>query len=92
MKISIADVKKRLGVGVEFVGEFVGDNAKFCRPGMEKTRRRVVTNNTQLVSEFLDGPKVGQVIYCKWAGVTADERDGGIFLTSDGEEFLKITI
>lgn len=92
MKISITEVKRRLVAGTNFVGEFVGDNVRLCSPGMEKTRRCVKKNTTEMVSEFLDGPKVGQSIFCKWAGVTADERDGSIFLTANGQEFLKITI
>jgi hypothetical protein len=96
MKIAIAEVKRRLAVGTEYTGEFVGVNARMCAPGMQVTRRRVVNNKTQLVSELLDGPKAGQLIYLNWKNVVADERDGSIFLTMTEtpkpEEFLKITL
>ena len=95
-KISIAEVKRRLTVGVEFTGEFVGRNANRCQPGMQRTRRRVRKNKTELVSELLDGPKTGELIYLDWKNVVADERDGSIFLTmmevEPPEEFLKITL
>jgi hypothetical protein len=96
MKLSIAEVKRRLAPGVEFTGEFVGTNAARCKPGMQVTRRKVVSNKSQLVSQFIDGPKAGETIYLNWTGVTADERDGSIYLTmtevSPPEEFLKITL
>lgn len=95
-KLSIAEVKRRLAPGVEFVGEFVGVNAHRCPPGLQKTRRRVVKNASQLVSEFLDGPKVGELIYLRWVHTSAEERDGAIFLTMTEvrppEKFLKITL
>jgi len=95
MKLSIAEVKRRLSVGVEFTGEFVGTNAGRCQPGMQTTRRRVVKNTSTLVSVLLDGPKKDELIYLDWKNVTADERDGSVFLTmadvNPPEEFLKIT-
>lgn len=96
MKIAIAEVKRRLAEGIEYTGEFIGINAKMCKPGMQVTRRVVRKNKTQMVSVFLDGPKVGEPIYLNWKNVTADERDGSIFLsmteTEQPEEFLKITL
>jgi hypothetical protein len=96
MKIAIAEVKLRLAEGVEYTGEFVGVNARMCKPGMQVTRRVIVKNKSEMVSRFIDGPKAGEVIYLNWKNVTADERDGSIFLsmteTATPEEFLKITL
>jgi hypothetical protein len=96
MKISIAAVKRKLKEGVEYTGEFTGTNSSRCVPNLSKTRRRIIANKSVMVSVFLDGPKVGEKIYLDWKDVTADERDGSIFLTmtsvSPPEEFMKITI
>lgn len=97
MKISIAEVKRRLQPGVEYIGEFVGTNRLRCAPGMAVTRRQVVKCTPSLQSVFLDGPKEGHLIYGDWNHVTADERDGSIYLTMDltqgrREEYLKITL
>jgi len=103
MKITIAEVKRRLKIGTEFTGEFVGSNAKVCKPGMQITQRRVTKNNKELESLLLDGPNSGQKIYLNWTNVVADERDGSIFLALNEEqalecvpqrnpEFLKITL
>lgn len=96
MKIAIAEVKRRLVEGIEYKGEFIGINAKMCKPGMQVTRRVVLKNKTEMVSMFLDGPKKDESIYLKWKNVTAEERDGSIFLsmteTERPEEFLKITL
>ena len=35
MKIAIAEVKILLAEGVEYTGEFIGINAKMCKPGMQ---------------------------------------------------------
>lgn len=96
MKISIAEVKRRLDECVKYTGEFIGTNAKRCPPDMQVTNRIVLKNKSQLVSMFLDGPKQGEVIYLNWKYVRAEERNGSIFLsmteTEPEEEFLKITI
>lgn len=94
-KISIAEVKRRLAVGVTFTGEFVGTNAVRAAPGMKILRRRVISNKSVMTCELLEGPKMGQAIDLNWKNVTADERDGSIYLTMNDidppEEFLKIT-
>jgi hypothetical protein len=96
MKIAIAEVKRRLVEGVEYTGEFIGINAKMCKPGMQVTRRVVRKNKTEMVSVFLDGPKKDESIYLNWKNVTAEERDGSIFLsmteTERPDEFLRITL
>lgn len=96
MRLSITKVREQLPEGREFTGEFIGLNAKFCRPGMQVTRRRVVKNSSyQLLSRFLDGPQKGRLIYLAWKGLTAEDVDGAVILTKtvDGEPeaFLKIT-
>jgi len=97
MKISIAEVKRRLAAGVLCVVEFVGRvNGKHGLSGQRITRRRIVSNGSEMVSLVLDGPNMGQIGHLKWRGVTADEREGIIYLTmttvSPPDEFLKITI
>jgi hypothetical protein len=95
-KLSIAALKRRLTEGVEYTGEFIGKNATICRPGLQVTRRVVVSNKSDLVSRFIDGPKAGGTIYLPWNGKTADERDGSIYVSNSHvnppEEFLKITL
>lgn len=101
-KLSIAEVKRRLPVGCIYLGEFIGGNAHRAKPGNVCTKRRVETQKSQMVSRLLTGPNSNlsprddnkELIYLHWVGITADERDGSIFLTLvEGEdEFLKITI
>lgn len=92
--MKISELKKLLPVGKEFVVEFIGINRKLCLPGMELTKRVVHQNNSQLVSQFLEGPKINQLIYMSWKGIEASERDGSIFLsgTDSGGDFLRIQI
>lgn len=92
--MTIAELKRRLAPGVEFTVEFIGVNRRYCRPGSELTRRRVETNKSQLVSRFLDGPRAGELIYLPWAGITAVEREGSVYLSGPdtGGEFLRIQI
>jgi len=92
MKLSKAEVRRRLSPGTQFTGEFIGQNAKFCAPGMEVCRREVQTNSThQLISKLLDGPKVGESIYLQWSNVVAREENSAIILSDEGDDFLKIT-
>jgi len=94
MKISAAEVRRRLPVGTECIVEFIGINRKHCAPGNERTRRRIIGQTaSQMVSLFLEGPKVDHRIYLQWYRITAEEKDGAIIL-SDGYqgEFLKIEL
>lgn len=85
MKISIAEVKRCLPVGKEVSFEYVG----FPKNGV-KSKRKVIKNSSyQLITTILDGPKTGESVYLDWNGVTADERDGDVYL-KDTEEFVKI--
>lgn len=93
-KISITALRKRLPVGAELTGEFIGVNRQHCRAGNECTSRIIVTNSShQLVQRLLTGPIAGTLTYLQWSGLTAYERDGSIFIADDvTEEFLKLTI
>lgn len=94
--MKIAEVKRRLSPNVEFTVEFIGSNSNRCVPNMRKTRRRIVSNKSQMVSVILEGSEAGEQAYLTWKNVSAEERDGSIFLTKTDaeppEEFLKITI
>ena len=105
MKLSIAEVKRRLPVGTEYTGEFIGTmNVRVIgnlgvtnlhKSEQERiTRRRIVKQTSEMVSEFLDGPKAGQQIYLTWKGVSAQEdTDGSIVLMMDNvEPFLRIRL
>jgi len=92
MKISAAEVRRRLPVGTECTVEFIGVNRKFCPPGNERTRRRIEKQTVnQMKSRFLNGPKEGNNIWLNWLGVKAEDQDGAIILSDDQQgEFLKI--
>lgn len=97
MKISISEVKRRLHPGVKFIGEFIGINRSICKSGLEITNREVVKNtSSQMISKYVNGPRVGSFIYLTWNGLTAEEKEGSIYLTMTDndkpEEFLKITL
>lgn len=97
-KLSIAELQRRLPIGTEITAEFIGKVNTRMAPDMKISKRKVVNNTKRLLeSEFLDGPKKGQSIFLDWKGVTADERDGSIYLSQSfspdtSEEFLKITL
>lgn len=93
MKITIAEAMRRLPVGTEFTGEFLNP-LPTMDPARLVTRRKVKRQTpARMVSTFLDGPRAGNEIELNWRGVTADERDGAIYLTMNetGREFLRIT-
>lgn len=103
MKLSIAEVKRRLSVGTEFTAEFLrgplvvrGNTGDTVMPVPAPSRRRVTKQTSQMVSVYLDGPKVGKSIYCDWAGVTArEDTDGSIVLTNNkvtpAEDFVRFS-
>lgn len=100
MKLSIAEVKRRLAVGTEFTAEYLGGplvvrgncgDTTFQVPPPSK--RRVIKQTSQMVSIHLEGPKAGQSVYCDWAGVAArEDTDGSIVLTmkSPEKDFVRI--
>lgn len=89
--ISIAEVKRRLPVGAQYTGE----NLVALRPeNRGPFTRRVLSQATEMVSVYLDGPKEGQKIYLgSWRGVEAREENGAIVLRDflGGLDFLRIT-
>jgi hypothetical protein len=107
-KLSIAALKRMLPVGAEFTAEFCCRTAVIVRGNLGTTthfvpqpddlrisRRRVVKQTSQMVSEYLTGPKQGQQIYCQWTGTTARrDASGDIVLTNTQvdppEDFLRI--
>ena len=94
MKIAIAELKRMLPVGQEYMAEFIGVNRIHCKPGIQLTKRIVVKSNSELISKFLDGPRINELIYLgSWVGITADKREDGIYLSSSEiGEFLKISL
>lgn len=108
MKMTIAELKRRLPVGAEFTAQFlrgpitVRGNCGDTVLATDNTprRRRVVKQTSQMVSVHLDGPKVGHNAYLTWKGTTArQDTDGSIILTMNDDEgkrppedYLKITL
>lgn len=96
MKVSIAGLQTMLRPGTKVVGEYLGPTAarvQATKPGHMKTTREVLKNNSyQMVSKVLDGPRAGESTYLTWKGVKAELRDGSVYLTNEGAEFLKLTI
>ena len=95
--ISLAEARRRLPVGTEFIGEFIGINARICKPGMQTTRRQVVKNSShELESILLDGPKKSQLIHLNWKHTSVEEENLSLIFTmtevTPQEAFLKITI
>lgn len=91
MKMTIAELKRRLPVGAEFTAQFLrgpitirGNLGDTVLPADNTPRRRrVVKQTSQMVSVHLDGPKAGQEAYLTWKGTTArQDTDGSIILTN----------
>lgn len=94
-RVANTALRRALPVGTTFVCEFIGANRHLCRPGLEKTRRRVVSQTPrEMVSEFLDGPSPGEVIWLTWAHCVARHEDGAYILSTkqDGDDFLRISV
>ena len=93
-------------MGTEYTGEFIGAMntriignlgvTNLVKPENERiARRRVLKQASEMVSEFLDGPRAGKCIYLTWKGVWAQEdTDGSIVLVMDNgvEPFLRIRL
>lgn len=92
-QISIAEVRRRMPPGTTYLGEFIGEKNRTF-PEINCTRRRVKVNTkSQMVSEFLTGPKSGHQAYNEWKGVKATiSRESDIILSLDDKPYLKITI
>lgn len=96
-RISLAEVRRRLPVGAKFTAEFIGLNAKVCKPENRCTKRVVEKQTShQMVSVKEDGERV----WHQWNETMAHEHeDGSIVLSmTDGDEskkpeaFLRITL
>lgn len=94
MKLSIAEVKRRLPVGTEYVGEYVGGNARNVKLGGRIARRRVTKQTSyEMTSEVLTGPNSGSIPHLTWQGQKAREDDGAIIiLDHQGDQYFRITI
>lgn len=92
MKMSIAEVKRRLSPGTFFTGEFIGRNGLICKPENKILRRQVIAQKSQeMESKLKEGPDEGKSTYLSWPGVIARLDGDAIILTCTGEDFLKIT-
>lgn len=104
MKISIAEVRRRLPVGATFTATFLRDltvrpnvGPPVVMPNRGPSSREVVSQNAhEMVSRYTSGPRSGQNISCKWTGVTARVEDGVTIILSqkfgdEREDFLAIT-
>jgi hypothetical protein len=90
MKLTIAEVKRRLPVGKKFIAEWCGKMNK-DKPDA-RTTRVVSKQGAVMVSEFLSGSNQGKTIDLNWRGVSAREENGNIVLSLGEEDFLKIEI
>jgi hypothetical protein len=91
MKITIAEVKRRLPVGTEYIGTYVGKFA-YLTKGYTTCKRKVVRNTNTLESVFLDGSRAEERVFLPWRSVTATENHDGITLSDDNGEFLRIKL
>lgn len=92
MRLSIAEVRRRLPVGKFFTGEFIGRNGQLCKPENKILRRQVeAQKSNEMECRLKDGPDEGRVTYLEWIGVLAREDENAIILTCTGEDFFKIT-
>jgi hypothetical protein len=96
--LSLAEARRRLAPGREFTCEFIGSNARHCKPELRVTRRRVLKQSAQeMCSEVLDGPFAGTPIYLTWRGTAVEEHPDQLLvymLAHDGlpaAAFLKLT-
>lgn len=98
MILTLAEVRRRLTPGTEYIGELLGPAVA---PAMKVPMRRKVVkcSSYDLVSELLDGPNQGrQISLGTWKEVMAREENGSIILYQDKNsqhdawDVLKITV
>ena len=89
MKISVAEVRRILAPGKTIVAQCLRGDSHTSGP-----RKIIRQTSSAMVSECLDGPKIGNKVHCDWPGVTADLSDTGeITLTKDPlGEFVRFKI
>lgn len=92
-KISKAEARKRLAIGVHFTGEYIGKvNLSRSTSGLRVCRRKVVKQNTkEMECQFVSGPKNGMYSFVAWKETEVYQEDDALILTLvDGEPFLRI--
>lgn len=103
MKLSIAELRRRLPAGTRFTARFLrgdivirGNTGTTTLEVDKETQTREVVKQTasEMVSVYLTGPRKGREVTCTWRGVSAREDESGITLTQGetGEDFLLIRI
>ncbi len=105
MKITIAELRRRLPVGATFKASFlrgpikvVGNTGNTLLPVDNNEYSRVVVKQTasEMVSKYTEGPREGREVTCTWRAVVAREEEGRIILThtdqSRNEDFLAIVL
>jgi hypothetical protein len=89
MQISVAEVRRILAPGKTIIAQYLRGDCHTSGP-----RKIVRQTSSAMVSECLDGPKIGNKVYCDWPGVIADLSDTGeITLAKDPlGEFVRFKI
>lgn len=90
--ITNAEVRRRLPVGTEYIGELLGPGVK---PEMKAPMRRKIVkiSPSDMGSELLEGPSQGKTIFLgSWKEVKAREENDSIILSNAGLDILKITV
>lgn len=91
--VPISQLQEKLKVGTTFTATFLGKPV-VVRGNLRDTeipvppasaRRVVKQTTTEMVSEILDGPRAGELMYCAWDGVKAREEAGEITLSQTDE-------
>lgn len=78
MKLSIAELRRRLPVGATFTSTFIGKNSSIARPTMLQTKRRVLKQSARdMVSVITQGEHTGENIWVNWKFVSATVDDTG---------------
>lgn len=78
MKLSIAELRRRLPVGATFTATFIGKNSSIARPTMRQTKRRVHTQSSyHMTSVITEGQHADEVIWLTWKFVSATVDDTG---------------
>lgn len=97
--MTLTELRRRLPVGTEFLGEFIGANrriflSRFPAATPSFHRRVEIQNKKTMTCIVLDGPYKGEAIDLNWKHtVAAYDSAGAIILVDEtGDAFLKITL
>jgi len=95
-RISLAEVRRMLPVGTRFTAEFIGFNARVCKPENRVTKRTVVK---QTANQMVSVKQDGEHVWHQWSHSIAEQyNDGSIVLSMTEDEgkppdpFLKIAV